>query len=127
MVIYTSYFAKLKYKPDNLTAVSIARFTPSWASDVKSYTLLAPTTNLLLGYKEGRVDQEAYISEYKRETLYRKPVPKILEDLLQLKEEEHEGVVLYCYEKPPQFCHRHIVADHLTRYSDLMINELVCQ
>lgn len=125
MNIYTSYFAKYKELPEDLTAVSICRFTPWWVGDMSSYTKLAPTTNLLLGYKHGRVTKEEYIEEYKRETLYRVPVPKILEELTALLQEGHTGIVLFCYEKPHDFCHRHIVAEHITKYSDLTVGELV--
>ena len=124
MEIYTSYFSKLKNKPEGLTAISIARWSPTWTNQIKTYMKLAPTTTLLLGFKNGHIDQSEYIIQYKRDTLYRTPVVKILEDLKSLKEKEDVGIVLYCYEKPSEFCHRHLVAEHLTKCSNLIVREL---
>ena len=43
-------------------------------------------------------------------------------DDLELKL-EYGDVILLCYEKPKEFCHRHILAEYLNRYYNLDIQE----
>jgi hypothetical protein len=97
--IKTSYFAKYK-KPDG---VSIAWHSPFWYKG-PVYPALAPTESILMEYKTSKQDEAArqrYIKRYRDEVLSRLDPEKVARDL--------DGKVMLCYEKPNDFCHRHLV------------------
>ena len=106
LVIYTSYFAMVNRHPlvssGSVRPLSIARRSPPGWPIGESASYLWPEYNLLMGYKEGLISPEEYERQYRAVTLSRL-VPE--EVVLSL-----EGRVMVCYEKPSDFCHRHIVA-----------------
>ena len=114
-MIYTSYFGK--YRGDK--GVSIARWTPNWFAG-ESMSCFAPSQNLLKWWKtldkkaQNSIDyQMQYYEAYTKETL--EPLaPQVHELAKQL-----DGKVLLCYEKPEDFCHRHIVANWFCKYGYL--------
>jgi uncharacterized protein (DUF488 family) len=108
----TSYFAK--YKGEN--AISISLSTPSWFKGTQ-YKKLAPSWNLLNGYKNGAISKEKYTEIYKREVLD-KLDPK------QVYEELGENTVLMCWEKSSDFCHRHIVSQWFNEKLGIEVKEL---
>lgn len=95
MKIYTSYFAKYK---NGKNAVSIARGTPAWFNGQRIIEFAPP--RYMINYKT-----ERYIEEFKKEVLEK----TAKNGLKKLK----DGMVLLCYEKTGDFCHRHIIADWL--------------
>ena len=108
-MIYTGYFAQLKkYQEAGLTPVSIARITPSW---YQGYVIpeLAPSKSLLYRYKAGEVTQDAYIKEYTQQLDHMR-----WGGLMKKLKTYGDDVVLLCYEKSSDFCHRHILAEYLT-------------
>lgn len=105
--IYTSYFAQLK-KVKN--PISIARFNPSWYEG-PLFLDLAPSSTLLHSFKEGWVSQDYFIKCY-NQTLSTLDPGKTVAQLLHFYPEETE-VTLLCYEKLPDFCHRHLVSTWL--------------
>jgi len=94
----TSYFAK--YKGEN--AISISLSTPSWFKGT-AYKKLAPSWNLLNGYKNGDISKDQYISIYTATVLDKLDAKEVYDEL-------GENAVLMCWEKSSDFCHRHIVA-----------------
>jgi hypothetical protein len=94
MKIFTSYFAG--YKGGN--GVSIARSTPIWFKG-ESIIEFAPPY-YMIHYPEDR-----YIIEFQKQVLLK----TAKQGLLKLR----DGMVLLCYEKPNQFCHRHLIAEWL--------------
>lgn len=72
---------------------------------------------MLMDYKEGILCPEEYERLYRAETLSRL-VPE--EVVLSL-----ESCVMVCYEKPGDFCHRHIVSRWLKETTGTVVNELV--
>ena len=124
-MIYTSYFAMIRNFPENYTPVSISRFPPSWY-DGKGVKNLAPSEELLKGYKEGKVTEEEYDKQYKS-YLNGKVTPDWFKkgmsayfpstkDGKPIWESETDHAVLCCFEKEGEFCHRHILAEHLTGF-----------
>ena len=101
-MVYTSYFASRKYDKDN--AISIARWSPKWFSG-KTAPELFPPKDLLLRYKNGEVTNEEYIKVYKEQVLNKLDPTSIAKKL--------DGLVLLCYEKSGDFCHRHIISKWL--------------
>lgn len=123
MKIYTGYFAQLKkYQELGLTPVSIARWSPKWFS---GYVLkdLAPSEDLLNGYKAGKVS----IEEYKRQYLQHLETVKWSKVLHRLEEIAPDGVILCCYEKPNDFCHRHILSEYMRDSGYEVAELLICK
>lgn len=57
--IYTSYFAKLKYLPNNIVPISICAKTPEWYKGLQ-YKKLAPTYYFFMEWKKNH-DNAYYI------------------------------------------------------------------
>lgn len=106
----TSYFAR--YKGDN--GVCIAAVKPVWFNG-RHYKKLAPKYWFFKKYKEDG-DESFYIEQYYKEVLDKLDPKEIYKEL-------GEDAVLLCYEKPGDFCHRHIVAEWLTANLHITIPE----
>ena len=111
-MIYTTYFAKLKSFPDDITPVSICRKSPAWYRGLE-YKKLAPTYEILTEYKRNP-NEARYISRYNREILAALNADKIYKELTELT--GNHSFALVCYEKPSDFCHRHLAAEWLKRH-----------
>jgi len=124
-MIYTSYFAKLKELEKNgIVPISICAKAPDWYKGLQ-YKKLAPKYWFFMEWKKTH-DNEYYIKHYKAEVLEYLNVIKTLTELqmllpYEIKERmqdefynsaEHH-VALLCYEKPSDFCHRHLVSEWL--------------
>ena len=125
-MIYTTYFAKLKKLPDNIIPVSICAKAPAWYSG-EQYKKLAPKYDFFMEWKKTH-DNDYYIKHYNSEVLACLEFASVLNDL-QLKlpadirakmdspvwfsKDYH--IALVCYEKPGDFCHRHIVSEWLRK------------
>ena len=119
--LYTGYFAKTKeYKAAGLHPVSIARVTPVHIPCEK-LGIFAPPPGLLTDFKQNpELSDEEYKERYLKH-LQSIDIKKTLSSLPPLNNEE--GYVLMCYEKPDDFCHRHILADYLNETYHLNIKE----
>lgn len=114
MDIWTGYYAQMKkYKQADLVPVSIAYLTPVWYEGETCFEL-APSRKLLKGYKAGEITQKEYIKQYK-DFLKTVKWGEVIEKLFTISD-HHDGkdLVLCCYEKPSDFCHRHLLAEYLT-------------
>ena len=117
MVMYTGYFARLKkYQDAGLVPISISRWKPKWFEGEECIDL-APAANLLLRYKNGQASVQDYTEEYNA----------MLDglDVKMIAEAASKGrnVVFCCYEKPGDFCHRHLFAKHLREKYGIEIKE----
>jgi uncharacterized protein YeaO (DUF488 family) len=65
----------------------------------------APSLDLLETYKDGTLSFDAFAQRYEAEMRAR---PEALEHLREL-ERRHGTVVLLCWERPPQHCHREVL------------------
>lgn len=102
-MIYTGYFAKeTMYREAGLVPVSIARYP---AKGYRGYKcpVLAPTGQML------HMHEARYVPMY-NETILGKLDPVRLEEELR---KLGENVVLLCFERPSDFCHRQLVAKWL--------------
>ena len=58
-MIYTSYFAKVKNLPSNILAISISLSPPKgWKGP--QYKVIAPTSDILLSWKENNDRQNSF-------------------------------------------------------------------
>ena len=103
--IYTTYFSKLKNIPEDITPISISLYQPF---PITSYNKLAPPESLLKEMKEGKLTITEYTERYVSEVLDKLSPGEVIKDLYDLSGFS-EKIALVCYEKPPTFCHRHIV------------------
>ena len=110
-MIYTSYFAKVRKLPENYKYISICLSSPK-GYDGYTYTKLAPNWDILKRYKEDG-DQDAYIREFNK-LLQRLNPDTVIKELYSMVQDPAATIVLLCYEKPSDFCHRHLVAEWLT-------------
>ena len=133
-MIYTSYFAQMRNFPENYIPVAICGGLPNWYKG-KWYRKPAPKIGLFQEWKRTG-DNEYYIEHYQKEVLDLLDYQKVLADLqMQVPEEiratmqdsvwnsKDVHLVLLCYEKPTDFCHRHLFAEWLSQKAGIEIEE----
>lgn len=111
MKIYTSYYAKLRTIPDEIVPISIAAKCPEFYTGIQ-YKKLAPKWGFFQQWKQNH-DNDYYIEHFNAEVLDLLDVNQVFDELQELS--NGKDVVLLCYEKPSDFCHRHLVADWFSR------------
>lgn len=109
-MIYTSHFEKIPEIPKDIVVISISGKAPDWYDGIQ-YKVLAPKRNWWIDWKNNHHDNEIYKQKYHETVLDTLNVDNIVNRLYELS--EGKDVVLLCYEKPNEFCHRHIVAQWL--------------
>ena len=116
--MFTGYFAKLKeYKQAGLTPIYISGKAPDWYDGLE-YKKLAPRWAFFQEWKYGshKGDNDYYISQFDEQVLKQLTVESVLEDIANLSGGDLDKVILLCYEKPADFCHRHLVADWINKH-----------
>lgn len=111
-MIYTTYFAKLKSLPKDIVPISICGKAPIWYSGIQ-YKKLAPKYDFFMQWKENH-DNDYYISCFNNQVLSELNPVQVVNDLITMA--AGRDIALVCYEKPEDFCHRHLVADWLRKY-----------
>lgn len=117
-MIYTSYYANGKGF-NNFIKMSISLSIPArFAVDYQIREFM-PTWELLNDYKTRKIDEAEYYKKYIALLNSRnlEPIVKGLQNL-------DKDVVLLCWEKPGNFCHRHLLAKYLNDKFKLGITEL---
>ena len=109
-MIYTSYFAKLNKLPPNVVPISICGKAPAWYNGLQ-YKKLAPKYSFFSEWKKNG-DNNYYIEHFNDEVLSTLSPQTVYNELLKLS--GGKDIALICYEKPTDFCHRHLVAEWLT-------------
>lgn len=124
-MIYTSYFAKLKSLPENIIPISICCKAPNWYKGLQ-YKKLAPKYDFFMEWKKNH-DNDYYIKCFNEQVLSHLNPYRVLEEIHSLLPQEIQDnlnmancpfwinpdfkIALICYEKPSDFCHRHLVSD----------------
>lgn len=118
-MIYTGYYAKIKeYEKAGLTMISIAGKAPSFYNGVQ-YKKFAPTYEIFNKWKSGEIDNFGYNDAFKVEVL-----DKLSKDeVKQFLNSFDTDIILLCYEKSGDFCHRHIVADWIETELGMRVEE----
>ena len=107
-MIYTSYFQKLKVlKSNGIVPISICAKPPDDYNGIK-YMNLAPSLALLSNWHRTH-NVRQYVETFEKQVLSRLDVEKVYNDIFSLAGKDKD-VALLCYEKPLDFCHRHLVA-----------------
>lgn len=106
-MIYTSYYAVMGKIPKDIVKVSISRGIPSWYHG-ESYNKLAPLWETVKRYKDGGLWLD-YVQDYYYSVLNKINPEDAFGDLMRIS--YGRDVVLLCYEKPTDNCHRKIVSE----------------
>ena len=104
-MIYTTYFANLKRLPDGVVPISIAGKAPNGYTGIE-YKKLAPKWDFFQIWKETH-DNKYYVENYKAKVLDDLNPKDVYNELTNLA--QSYDIALVCYEKPEDFCHRHLV------------------
>ena len=118
MKVYTSYFANSKkLAAAGVKVIGVALYPPKW---FYGYTVryVAPTPSIL--FAKGQT-HEQYTERYKREVLARVNPQQLMAELQRIG--QGQDVALCCFEKPGDFCHRHILAEWLSEKTGEDIKE----
>ena len=108
-MIYTSYFAKLKSLPKTVQPISICGKAPDWYGGLQ-YKKLAPKYDFFKVWRETH-DNNYYIKCFDQQVLSKLDAFDVVTELYKLS--CGKDFALICYEKPDDFCHRHLVAEWL--------------
>ena len=119
-MIYTSYFANLKNIPSNIIPISICGKAPFYYNGLQ-YKKLAPKYDFFMKWKETH-DNDYYIEHFQTEVLDELNIDKVIDELGYLMSyDQSKDICLLCYEKPTDFCHRHLISDWLNK------NGIMCE
>lgn len=121
-MIYTSYYARYAKMPqnNNTIAVQVSNSQPQWFDKpCVSMKELAPTWELVQKWKNRQVTEEEFKQMYIQELDCRVNKDEVIAKLMDLLR-EYDVVVLLCYEKYGDVCHRYSLAEWL----DLGIKEM---
>lgn len=120
-MIFTSYFAMIRNFPSNIIPIGISRWKPKWYEGINE-KCVAPSAELLSCYKGKKLDEDDYTQRYLEE-LSHIDIDAFIQKLIRYTGDCEDGlpvsnsttnhVALLCYEKPSDFCHRHILAEEI--------------
>ena len=117
MKIYTSYFAKAAIlRKAGIVPIGVALWPPRFFRGI-SMKQVAPRRYML----DDRLTDEEYIRMYRNDVLRLVDARPFIQDL----ERASRGmdVALCCFEKPGDFCHRHILAKWLNEQTGIEVSE----
>lgn len=122
MNIYTSYFARVKKLQEmgfnNLWCV--AGYAPKFFFDLKDahfYPDLAPKKLWWQYWHDNNLGNEFYVEQYNNTVLSKLDPQEVLKKL-------GDNAVMLCYEKSGDFCHRHLIADWLSKHTGVKVEEI---
>lgn len=119
--IKTGYFDKIgTYKKLNYVPVAICSRSPVSYKGLE-YKKLAPKYDFFIKWKNKIINDDQYVEFYKNLVLSELNQRKVIQDLMELS--RSFKIVLLCWEKPDLFCHRHLVAEWLSKETDIKITE----
>jgi len=115
--LYTSNYAMNGKNPD---AIGISFIVPAWFQG-KTITKVAPTLEMISkthGWvRADEYDVEEYTKDYINLLESRNINPQDLVD------EIPDGAILLCYERPDEFCHRHVLAEWVQSHTGVIVTE----
>ena len=138
MKFYTSYYGNYKNIPTDYFCVGISRYCPDgfMNDDYKNFlfvrnNILAPEKELLDDMKSGKETEDGYKRRYVEHLLSHFGEGKMydsFEDFINAISEnfrdKYQAIVFLCYEKPTDFCHRHILRNLMNRIFHIPCEEL---
>lgn len=117
MKVYTSYFGNAKaLSKDDIKIIGVALGRPKFLPNVPQLRCVCPTPFMLTA----ACSMEEYLKRYD-EILSRLDANVVMSQIEALS--GGRDVALCCYEKPSDFCHRHILAKWLQENTGKEIKE----
>lgn len=138
MKLFTSYYANYRNIPKSYICIGISRVCPEWFADNSSLdnfmfiksNFLAPSEELLNSYKNNSITQEDYKKQYVQQiytllnnSIGYKDLAQWIKDLIKTFSDKYDGIVFMCYERPEEFCHRHILRNILNNVYNIECKE----
>jgi len=122
--VKTSYYANIKNLDGLLVAISL--YPPVWVKTDCWERALAPDKSILLDMKQKLITENEYYTRF-REQLENTEhlIYEAFKNISERKRDNQE-VFLLCYEKPTDFCHRHILSEFLSEQG-LKVSEFGCE
>ena len=113
--IYTSYYSKAaKLNENDFVFIQISLSSPKWfPHNLVKFLSLAPTWDLLNSYKDGEIKSEEQYDKKYYEILNSLNKEEVIKKLNWIKEKTNKNVVLLCWEKDKNECHRSLLANWL--------------
>lgn len=111
-MLYTSYFGNLANLPDNIVPISICGKAPDWYKGMQ-YKKLAPKYDFFMKWKVNH-NNGYYIKCFNEQVLRELDAQRVYNEFLHMCSKfpiDEPDFCLICYEKPSDFCHRHLVAE----------------
>lgn len=110
--LHTAHLSTGKAIPRNGNVIFLDTTAKSGRSDVEK--ALAPTWDLVSGYKAGTIDEKQYTKEY---LIHLNKAPQhVMNWLHELsKDTRFTDVIVSCYDGAGRFCHRHILQRWLVK------------
>lgn len=118
--VYTSYFSKLRVLSDTIKPIAICGKAPQGWGGLE-YKKFAPKYSFFAEWKKTG-DNDYYIEHFNDEVLSCLKAKDVMAELTRLS--GGADVVLICYEKPDNFCHRHLVAKWLSEQLGIEVIEI---
>lgn len=110
-------FCKTKgVKNQNIIPISICAKVPDWYKGLQ-YKKLAPKYGFFMEWKKNH-NNDYYIEHFQTEILDGLDATDVILDFSRMIYGFNVGendIALICYEKPSDFCHRHLVAEWLNK------------
>lgn len=118
-MIYTSYYARARYIKDAVL-IQVSNSAPMNVD----YTIrpAIPAWAIVSAHKNKQITDKEYTERYLADTNFAAVKAKL--DAIQAANQDKD-IILLCYEKPGNFCHRHILAEKLNEDYGLNIKEWV--
>lgn len=140
MKIFTSYYSNFNKIPKKYLCIGISRYIPKefQTTEIDNFlytpkNILAPSEELLSDIKQGKISQEEYARRYYTEvgqgirrlgfSNSNEYFAKMVSTFEAYNDGGFEALVLMCYEKPHEFCHRHLLSA-LMRKNGFDVTEL---
>lgn len=110
-MIYTGYYGGLTRIVGDIAKVQVSNSAPV-PVDIKFEKAIPDWAFIVKPYKDGLITKEEY------EQRYMLQLDKFRENILGVIKyfsSTDKDYILLCYEKPGDFCHRHILADYINK------------
>ena len=117
MKIFTSYFGNSqKLKEAGIKIICVAIGKPRFIAGIPQMLNVCPTRYMV----SGPCSHDEYLKLYDR-ILASQDANQVVKQIEMLS--GGKDVALFCYEKPGDFCHRHILAKWITENTGIEITE----
>ena len=127
MKFFTSYYDNIEYIKEKYPEAILISISGGISKEIKDKidfwdNRFAPSLSIYNEYKDN-LDEKLYIKRFNEEILKNRDINQILYSW-SLSFGQEKKYILLCYEKPNDFCHRHLVAEAIEKKYDIKIEEL---